>query len=218
MKARKPFDFFAMRMALSSALPHFTQLTSSGYLFGWNLKKNKHNFGVSLDFTYNNLLRENFTDVDTTSSGFIYGATVIHPYLLSVYPIGTKTKLVTQLGINGVIMGATPNDYFRDVEGRNYDMGPGVGLRLVTAIRNGIWDYLRIIYYGNWFWTQTEPSDSKHHVHWLWLEAQYPITKYFSFGIGAGVYWRDSYYENFPDVKRNHPILRIFFRTAVLDL
>ncbi len=217
MKARKPFDFFAMRMAISSALPHFTQLTSSGYLFGWNVKKNKHNFGVTLDFTYNNLLRENFSDVDTTSSGFIYGATVIHPYLLSAYPIGTKTKLVTQIGINGVIMGATPNDYFRDVEGRNYDFGPGVGLRLVTVIRNGIWDYIKLFYYGNWFWTQTEPSDSKHHVHWLWLEAQYPITKYFSFGIGAGIYWRNSFYENFPDVKRNHPILRVFFRTAIIN-
>jgi Domain of unknown function (DUF3943) len=223
MKARKPFDFFAVRMALSSALPHFTQLTSTGYLFGSTLKKNKHKFGVTLDFTYNNLLRENFSEVDTTSTGFIYGATVIHPYLLSIFPIGTKTDLITQIGINGVLIGATPNDYFRDVEGRNYDFGPGVGLRLSASIRNGIWDYIKIFYYANWFWTQTEPSDSKHQVHWLWLEAQYPITKYFSFGIGAGVYWRNSYYEDLPnqvrpDVFREHPIVRVFFRTAIIDL
>ncbi len=223
MKARKPFDFFAMRMAISSALPHFTQLSSTGYLFGWSLKKNKHNFGVSLDFIYNNLLRENFSEVDTTSTGFIYGATVIHPYLLSVYQIGTKTKFITQIGINGVLMGATPNDYFRDVEGRNYDFGPGVGLRLVGAIRNGIWDYLKVTYYGNWFWTQTEPGDSRHHIQFVLLETQYPITKYFSFGIGAGVYWRNSFYKDLPnqerpDVHRNHPLLKIFFRTAVLDL
>jgi hypothetical protein len=223
MKARKPFDFFAMRMAISSAEPHFTTLSSTGYLFGWTLKKNKHNFGVTLDFTYNNLLRENFSEVDTTSTGFIYGATVIHPYILSVYPIGSKTNFITQIGINGVLMGATPNDYFRDVEGRNYDMGPGVGLRLVGAIRNGIWDYLKVAYYGNWFWTQTEPSDSRHHIHLFWLEAQYPITKYFSFGVLAGVYWRNSFYKDLPeqerpDVYREHPILKIFFRTAILDL
>jgi len=223
MKAQKPFDFFAMKMAISSALPHFTQLTSTGYLFGWNLKKNKHNFGVTLDFSYNNLLRENFSEVDTTSTGFIYGATIIHPYLLSIYPIGIKTKLITQIGINGVIMGATPNDYFRDVEGRNYDFGPGVGLRLVGAIRNGIWDYLRVIYHGNWFWTQTEPGDSRHHVHWLWLETQYPITKYFSFGIGAGIYWRNSIYEDLPDqsrpdIHRNHPVVRVFFKTFIIDI
>jgi hypothetical protein len=223
MKARKPFDFFAMRMAISSAEPHFTQLSSTGYLFGWALKKNKHNFGVTLDFTYNNLLRENFSEVDTTSTGFIYGATVIHPYILSVYPVGKKTNLITQIGINGVLMGATPNDYFRDVEGRNYDMGPGVGLRLGAALRNGIWDYLKLAYYGNWFWTQTEPSDSRHHVHWFYLEAQYPLTKYFSFGILAGVYWRNSFYTDLPDqtrpdVYRQHPVLKVFFRTAVIDL
>ena len=103
-------------------------------------------------------------------------------------------------------------------EGRNYDYGPGIGLRFIAAIKSGIWNYVRFIYYGNWLWTQTEPSDSKHHIHYVSLEAQYPITKYFSFGVSAGIYWRNSYYENFPDVKATHPIVRVFFRTAIIDL
>jgi len=223
MKAKNPFDFFSVRIAVSSALPHFSTLSTSGYLFGFPLKKNKHKFGVSLDFTYNNLLRENYSEEDTTSTGFIYGATVVQPYLISNFPIGNKTNLVTQVGINGVLMGATPDDYFRDVEGRNYDMGPGIGARFSASIRKGIWDYLRFFYYTTWFWTQTEPSDSKHHIHLLLLEAQYPLTKYFSFGFTAGVYWRNSYYEDLPgqprpDVHRNHPILRVFFRTAIIDI
>ena len=223
MKAKKPFDFFAMRMAVSSALPHFTTLTSTGYLFGWDIEKRKHDIGVTLDFTYNNLLRETYSEEDTTYTGFIYGGVIIHPYLLSVFPIGTKTNIVTQVGLNGVLMGATPDDYYIDVEGRTYDFGPGVGLRLSAAIRNGIWNYIKIFYHGNWFWTQSEPSDSKHHVHWLWLEAQYPITEYFSFGIAAGAFWRNSYYDDLPDqerpdVFRSHPVARLFFRTAIIDL
>lgn len=223
LKARKPFDFFAINTGISSALPHFTQLTTTGYLFGWQIDKRKHHFGVSLDFTYNNLLNENYTDEDTTFTGFLYGSTMIHPYLLSVFPIGEKTNIVTQIGINGVLMGATPNDYFRDVEGRNYDYGPGVGLRLVAAIKNGIWDYFRVLYFSNWIWTQTEPGDSKHHVHFIWVDAQYPLTSYFSAGIGAGIYWRNSYYDDLPglerpDINRNHPVVRVFFRTALINL
>jgi hypothetical protein len=206
-------------MAIASSQPHFTRLTTSGYLFGWNLEKKKHSVGVTLDFTYNNLIKGDRDRPDSVAfEGFVYGAAVIHPNLLSVFPIGKKTNLITQIGINAVIMGATPNDYFVDVEGRNYDYGPGVGLRFIAAIKSGIWNYVKFIYYGNWIWTQTEPSDSKHHIHYASLEAQYPLTKYFSFGISGGIYWRNSYYENFPDVTASHPIVRVFFRTAIIDL
>ncbi len=219
MKAKKPFEYFTVSMAIASSQPHFTRLTSSGYLFGWNIKKNKHSIGVTLDFTYNNLIKGDRDRPDSVAfKGFVYGAAVIQPHLLSVFPIGKKTNLITQFGINAVLIAATPNDYFVDVEGRNYDYGPGVGVRFVAAIRNGIWDYVKLFYYGNWIWTQTEPSDSKHHIHLITLEAQYPLTKYFSFGISGGIYWRNSYYENFPDVTASHPIIRVFFRTAIIDI
>ena len=220
--ARKPFDFFAISMAVSSEAPHFTQLNTSGYLFGKMLKPLQHYFGVTLDFTYNNIAPSTaLTDASVDEEGFeglLYGSAMIHPYLMSIFPIGSKTLFVTTVGVNGVMMGATPNDYYIDVEGRNYDMGPGVGLRFMGSIREGIWDYVRILYFGNWIWTQTEPSDSKHRVQIFYLEGQYPLTAYFSFGIAAGLYWRTSIYENFPDIDRNHPILRVFFRTAILNL
>ena len=113
-------------------------------------------------------------------------------------------------------MGATYNDYFVDVEGRLYDFGPGAGARLYAGLRSNGWDWVRVFYYGAWIFTQSEPSDSKHNIHVLLLEAQYPFTSFFSVGVRAGVYWRESYYDNFPDVSRNHPIVRVFFRTAVI--
>jgi hypothetical protein len=217
--ARKPFDFFAISMSVSSEAPHMSNLNTAGFLFGKVLKPLRHYFGTSLDFTYNNISPPKAPGVDEEGfEGLLYGSAMIHPYLMSIFPIGSKTLFVSTIGINGVLMGATPNDYYIDVEGRNYDMGPGIGLRFMGAIREGIWDYLRIMYFGNWIWTQTEPSDSKHRVQILYLEGEYPLNSYFAFGIGAGVYWRTSIYENFPDVDRNHPILRIFFKTAVVNL
>lgn len=222
IKAKKPFDFFAISMGISSEAPHFTQLTTTGYLFGKTIKPLRHYFGVSLDFTYNNIApstAEESPGVDEEGfEGLLYGSAMIHPYFMSIFPIGSKTLFVSTIGINGVMMGATPNDYFIDPEGRNYDYGPGVGARVMASIREGIWDYVRLLYFGNWIWTQTEPSDSKHRVQIFYLEGQYPLTSYFAVGISAGVYWRTSIYENHPDVDRNHPILKVFFRTAILNL
>ncbi|MEJ2195346.1 MAG: DUF3943 domain-containing protein [Ignavibacteriaceae bacterium] len=217
-KAKKPFEFFGFNFALASGSPHFTTLNSSGFLFGYNLEKNKHRFDVNLDFNYNNLIKEEISGTDTVYNGFLFGTTQLYPHIASKFPIGEKTNLETQIGINAILMGATPNDYYVDVEGRNYDFGPGVGTRIVASIQNGIWNYVSLLYYGAWLWTQTEPSDSRHHIHFLIVEAQYPFTPYFSVGISAGIYWRNSYYDNYPDVTSNHPMGRIFFRTAIIDI
>ena len=217
-KAKKPFEFFGFNFALASGSPHFTTLNSSGFLFGYNLEKNKHRFDVNLDFNYNNLIKEEISGTDTVYNGFLFGTTQLYPHIASKFPIGEKTNLETQIGINAILMGATPNDYYIDVEGRNYDFGPGVGTRIVASIQNGIWNYVSLLYYGAWLWTQTEPSDSRHHIHFLIVEAQYPFTPYFSVGISAGIYWRNSYYDNYPDVTSNHPMGRIFFRTAIIDI
>ena len=216
-KVKKPFEYFAINIAVASGLPHFTQMNSTGYLFGWELEKNKHRFDVNLDFNYNDLIKQEITPEDTTYKGFLFGTTQLYPHLLSRFPIGEKTEIVTQVGINTILMGATPNDYYADVEGRVYDFGPGIGTRLYASIQNGIWSYFNLLYYAAWIWTQSEPSDSKHHIHFLILEAQYPFTSYFSFGVSAGLYWRNSYYENLPDVRKNHPIIRVFFKTAITD-
>ena len=228
--AKKPFEFFAFNFALASGLPHFTTLNSTGFLFGYNLEKNRHRFDINLDFNYNNLIKETTTDTDTIYNGFLFGATQIYPHLLSIFPIGKQTNVVTQIGINGILTGATPDDYYVDPEGRVYDFGPGVGTRITGSIQNGIWNYVSFLYYGAWIWTQSQPDNSKHHIHYIMLEAQYPLTSFFSIGIGAGIYWRNSYYEDYSGVingnyysreasvvNQSHPIGRLFFRTALID-
>jgi hypothetical protein len=134
---------------------------------------------------------------------------------MSAFHIGNNTFIHTQIGINGVLMGATPNDFFVDVEGRNYDFGPGIGTRLFAGIRKGNWNYVSILYFGSWIWTQSEPSNSKHHIHFLWGNVELPLTDYFAFGFGAGVYWRNSYYDDYVDVNRDHPVVRVFFKTLL---
>jgi hypothetical protein len=228
--AKKPFDFFGFEFAIASNQPHFTTMNSTGFLFGYELEANKHRFDVSLDFNYNDLIKEEYSETDTIYKGFLFGSTQIFPHLSSIFPIGEKTNIVTRFGINGMMMAATPNDYYIDVEGRTNDFGPGVGTRIYAAIQNGIWNYVSVLYYGAWLWTQSQPDNSKHHIHFLILEAQYPLTDYFSIGFSTGVYWRNSYYDSYEgiiggveynrepsEVYKHHPIARLFFRTAIID-
>jgi len=190
-EARKPFDFFKIDLSVSSGTPHFTHLNTSGYLFGYDFERNKHRFNVNLDFNYNNLIEEETTETDTIYNGFLYGTTQLYPHILSRFPIGERTSIVTRIGINTILMGATPNDYFRAEEGRIYDFGPGLGTRIVASIYSGIWNYLKLLYYNALIWTQSEPSDSKHFIQILLLTARYPLTSFFSVGVSAGLYFRE---------------------------
>jgi hypothetical protein len=112
-------------------------------------------------------------------------------------------------------MGATPNDYFTDPEGRNYDFGPGIGFVLKASIQNYIWDLIEIEYISNWLFTQSEPGNSSHHIHLLMIGGQLPIRKYFAIGISIGAYWRNSFYDDFEDVFIKNPVFRLYFTTAL---
>jgi hypothetical protein len=203
---RQPFSTFQISLALSSGSPSLTRLQSNGNLFGYylmNRKYTQHIFQTTLDYNYFN------------NPGFIYGGTSVAPRLISRFLIGGSTIIITNVGIDLIAMGATPNDYFTDPEGRNYDFGPGVGVILHGAISNYIWDIIDVAYTSKWLFTQSEPGGSSHHIHLLMINGQLPIRKYFAIGIGVGAYWRNSYYNDFDDVFIKNPVFRIFFKTAL---
>ncbi|MCU0414967.1 MAG: DUF3943 domain-containing protein [Ignavibacteriaceae bacterium] len=82
-KVKKPFDFFGFEFAIASNKPHFTTMNSTGFLFGWELEKNKHRLDVSLDFNFNDLIKEEYSETDTVYKGFLFGSTQIFPHLSS---------------------------------------------------------------------------------------------------------------------------------------
>lgn len=216
-KAKDPFSYFRVSVLLASGLPRLNKLESTGHLTGisFNNSENiKHLINVNLEYGFYNIFKQDAVD-SLKYDGILYGTTTVYPYLLSSFNIWSNSKIITQIGINGVLMGATPNDYYFDVEGRNYDFGPGVGPRLVATLRSGMWDYLRIAYYGVWIWTMSEPADATHHIHNLSVDLQLPVNNYFAVGIGGSVYWRNSYYTYFEDVHQEHPSVKFFFTTAI---
>ncbi len=204
-----PFSSFSLSLAIGTRGSALTRLQGKGNLFGWELKNNRsvqHRFVSTLDYNY------------FSNPGFIYGGTSTVQQFISRFSIGEKTNIITSAGGEFILMGATPTDYFEDVEGRNYDFGPGVGINLLGAIKSGIWNVVRLRYTSKWIWTQSEPADSKHHLHFIFLDGGYPITDYIFIGAGAGVYWRNSAY-NYPQgvidqIPDDHPAYQTDIQTA----
>ena len=204
---KKPFSSFNVSMVLATSAPSLTNLQSFGNLYGWSLynkKGNIHKLLLSLNYNYFN------------NPTFIYGGTSINSHYLSVFKIGKETNIFTNAGLDFIAMGATPTDYYVDVEGRNYDFGPGIGINLGASINRGKWSIARIFYSSKWIWTQSEPSDSKHHLHFAWLDFEIPLYEFFAISLGAGVYWRNSVYKFEPDINKTNPAFRLSVKAALM--
>lgn len=205
-KLNVPFSEFSLNMQVASGGPNFSLLQSNGNLFGFKLsegKSTKQYFIQTLNYSYIN------------NPGFLFGAASLNSNYLADFRTGKNSSIVTKASLALVPMGATPDDYFEGPEGRNYDFGPGVGFGLSADWRIGRWNIAELSYTSGWLWTQSEPSGSRHHLHYANAQLQYPMKDYFTLGIGAGVYWRESEYINDPDVTFTTPIVRVFIKTLI---
>jgi hypothetical protein len=209
---RKPFSSFDFGLGLSlfskdeDSAAVISRIYSRGLLRGWKLKTEgdvRSLIALSLVYDYIN------------NPAFEFGQTSLAAGWYALYPLGESLDLATTAGLRGILMGATPNDYYKDVEGRTYDFGPGTGVSLAASLRSGGWDILRLLYDGGWIWTMSLtdglPVDSKHNFHFLVLEGIYPFSRSLGVGIGLGAFWRESYYAGYKaDVMGTNSIGRIF--------
>jgi hypothetical protein len=195
-----PFSTFYVSGAISFNVPNLTRLQSSGNLYGWHLNKSnttRHLINLTLNYNY------------FDNPGFIYGGTSINSRLLSHYLIWGNTNLVTNFGLGFIAMGATPNDYYSDPEGRNYDFGPGMSFNLGATLSKSRFKYLGLFYTFNIIWTQSIPTESIHHLHIFWANTEIPIITDFFLSIAYGIYWRNSFYKVEEDQKKRNPVGRI---------
>ncbi len=219
---REPFSAFSMRLAVATGVPHLAGINTTGHLFGGKLGPERHRLDVNLEFDYNNLNKDIPEPGDSiVFKGIVFGSVTVNPHVLSRFRLGEGTDLVTHAGVGLALMASTPNDYYMDPTaggGRNYDFGPGAGMTLKASILGEQWEYVSLYYRGLWIFTQSEPAESRHHIHFLILETQYPLTPFFTVGVELGRYWRESVYDSYPDVNRSHSLGRLFFRTAIISI
>jgi hypothetical protein len=164
----------------------FNRASFEGVLYGWKLSHNES--------TTHLLTARGIYDYLNNPS-FEFGQMAAGMELNSLYTLSQAWKMQVGIGVRGIMMGGTQSDYYVDVEGRNYDLGPGVGSRINVSFFTGGWDVINLMYNGGWIWTQSEPSKSKHNFHFVTIGLRYPFSERIAVGLDLGEYWRDSIYE-----------------------
>ncbi len=198
-----PFSYFTFGAELNTGAPQLGNIYSSGHIYGFtvsNTKILKQKLNISLDYSY------------TNNPGFQYGQTSIIPNFLTKVDIG-KLDLFAQIGINGILLGGTNTDYFVAEDGRDYDMGPGIGAIGDIELMYKNWSIVKLTFTNGWIFSMTEPQESTHNLNYILLRLTLPLQEYFAVGLDASIFWRKSYYEGSPDVKRQVPIVKLYFST-----
>jgi hypothetical protein len=187
-----PFSSFLMNVAV--ALPNrpedstgaLNRVSVAGVLYGWRLR---------MDETCRQALTIRGVYDYVSNPAFEFGQTAVAVDFNALRNLSERWQFGLTLGARGILMGGTPSDYYLDVEGRNYDFGPGYGVQTAASLFTGGWDVVSLYYNGGWIWTQSDPSKSKHNFHILTLLGRYPFSDRLAVTLDIGMYWRESYYE-----------------------
>lgn len=201
-----PFSNFVVSAALSNGSSRVAELHSYGILTGWRLKDNvetKHNLSVILTYDF------------TSNPAYEFGGPTLAGNLGSRFELSKKLNIVSNVSLGALLMGGTPDEFYYGSDGRDYDFGPGVIMRIFGSLNGPSWQYANLQYTSFWLWTQAGTPDSKHHVHNLNVTGTLPVNSYFGIGLSAGVYWRESYYAIQGNVYRTSPVIRAFFVTKL---
>lgn len=201
-----PFSAFTLWGHVSNGSNFLTELHSVGLLAGWKLGGNRFHkevfsINVSYDFLYN--------------PAFEFGAPSFTFNFTLKNMLDDKTYLRSDLGLVAVIMGSTSTEFFYGYDGRNYDFGPGPGIRLNSRVTDGKWNYISVSYTGAMIFTMSGTPESSHYLHDAVIEGQLPVNDHFAIGLAFEYYWRNSFYKLNEDAKRGSPIGRVFFVTRL---
>lgn len=203
---KTPFNVFNVWGAVSNGDSKLTDLHSYGTLTGMTLKENKKSKHLlALELAYDFM----------SNPAYEYGGPSVLIDLHSRFKMGKKHNLVTSAAARITLMGSTSTEYFYGEDGRDYDLGPGVGALLDARYVDKDWIYGSITYTQFWIFTMSGSPDSKHLLHYLALKGQYPINNYFALGLEASIHYRNSFYTDHDDLSRTSPILRLFFTTKL---
>lgn len=207
--SRSPFSYFALRADLAGPSNQglVNQLSVRGSLAAWPLDaKRRHQLALSLEYDYFN------------NPAFEYGGQSAQLGVVSsIGKPGQTWWGQTQVLFNGVLLGAVKSDYYRSVEGRDYDYGPGLGGIFAGRLLYKNRLQATVGFTGLWLHT-INGIPSAHYQDALLVEARYWGSRRLGLGIGYTGYTRHSDYENQPNQAESARFVRLFLTTATPGL
>ncbi len=201
---RKPFDSFwaAMDVDFPNHQP-ITRFEERGILRGWDLSdpaaEARHLFQVTQDYEYFNNAAE------------VFGAQMFSAGVLSRYALGRGIYAAAEVDVSAIpLAGVKTIDFENPDTGRNYDYGPGGGIRAGVRIYLAGRELLDVGYGVAWIATVNGFSDDNT-LQFLRAEATLPVAGLF--GVGGGYRWysrKTSYSNGFLEPRQTQSEWRVF--------
>jgi len=195
-----PFDHFDVGMQLNfDDTPHgIGRIEAQGNLFGSELAHNERSQHVLAAY-------QHFDYLD--NAAYTFGGQSFGASLFSRFGVGREVVARTELAVNGILLGATKVDYF-DISGREYDYGPGAGVKILAVLaRNG-----RDIV------TLAHDSYAIHSVNggavnswdsFTRARVNVPFRNFFAVDVEYVLYHSERDYPDLPSVSHSNPELRL---------
>ncbi|HEX9705056.1 MAG TPA: DUF3943 domain-containing protein [Gemmatimonadales bacterium] len=192
-----PFDVFGARIMVSSA--GLNALRTAGRLFGTDLNRpaarHRHAFAVNQRFDF------------ISNPAHQIGGQSVEAGFYSLWQLGRGFGVRTQVFGSGILLGAidAPGAGFGE---RNYDFGPGAGLRLELGLeRRGV-TFLTVHSQAAYVHAVSGAS-ADHYIGFGGVELTVPIVRRLGLGVHATHFSRASQYSDRPDDARDFPELRL---------
>ena len=214
----KPFSHFEFNAELSDKASQgergrLSLLTARGTLGGIELHHGstaRHTLGALLTYEYYN------------NPAFEYGGQSVYGGLISEFHKADdkgdkKVRATTEVLLQGIVIGATLSEHYYAGEGRNYDYGMGLGMRLAATFVKPQRAAVRLGWGGRWLHT-LQGAQSAHYQGGGFFEARFFLTSKFGLGASYYNYHRKTDYTGFASVTQTSPMLNVFLSTAMPSL
>ena len=198
----KPFDYFDFSLQLNfDNKPHgMGRFNINALLYGWDMGETEtkaKQLNANMHFTY----------ID--NEAYTYGGQSLSMSYLSHFGIGKELESQLELSLEGILLGASKSDYF-NLSNREYDYGPGVGLRLDYRMMAGSRTAFTASYRGSWIHS-INGTVADHLDNGIGIRTDFTLKKWFRLGVDYVLYFSQRYYRDYPDVWSRNPQAQVYF-------
>jgi len=141
------------------------------------------------------------------NEAYTYGGTSVSTSLIS--------KMRSSMGLTGrawldalvIPLGASKADY-SSISGRDYDYGPGLGVKFAAGVGRGGYEYVRAGY-ESFFIRVVSGIPANTYVDLAWIRAIIPLREGFGIGVDYSLYTSHHKYESLPATYARNPEIRV---------
>ncbi len=196
----KPYDHFDFALQVNfKDKSSIGRAQVKGLLAGLTVRETENSHHIIAAFQHFDFISNNAYELGGQSVGASY---------LSRFETERGLVLRSALHLNVILLGAAKSDYL-NFSGREYDYGPGFGFKFEGYFGQNHWQYLTVAH-EQYLIHAVNGNKANHLISFSRVKLNVPVADFVGVGAEYILYLADAFYEDYPDVTRRNPELRVY--------